>query len=116
MFSNPIASYQITQMKLADLLTLTQNANLVAYRIAKLDMENKLSHYHVSYAKRYNVRAAKIACELARGIFGANGIMLDYHIMRHMANLEAVETYEGTYEIHTLILGEYLTGISAFRK
>jgi len=116
MFSNPIASYQITQMKLADILTLTQNSNLIAYRIAKLDIENKLSHYHVSYAKRYNVRAAKIACELARGILGANGIMLDYHIMRHMANLEAVETYEGTYEIHTLILGEYLTGISAFRK
>ncbi len=116
MFGNPIASYQITQYKLADMLTLTQNANLIAYRIAKLDLENKLSYYHISYAKRYNVRSAKMVCEMARSILGANGIMLDYHIMRHMANLEAVETYEGTYEIHTLILGEFLTGIEAFRK
>ncbi|MEO0179158.1 MAG: acyl-CoA dehydrogenase family protein, partial [candidate division WOR-3 bacterium] len=116
MFSNPIASFQITQQKLTDMLTLTQNANLIAYRIAKLELENKLTHYHVSYAKRYNVRAAKIVCDMARSILGANGITLDYHVMRHMANLEAVETYEGTYEIHTLILGEFLTGIEAFRK
>lgn len=116
MFSNPIASYQLTQQKLVDILTYTQNANLIAYRIAELEEEGKLSHYHISYAKRYNVRAAKIVSELSRSILGANGIMLDYHIMRHMANLEAVETYEGTYEVHTLILGEFLTGIEAFRK
>ncbi|MEO0202831.1 MAG: acyl-CoA dehydrogenase family protein [candidate division WOR-3 bacterium] len=116
MFSNPIASYQITQQKLADMLTLTQNSSLIAYRIAKLELEKKLSHYHVSYAKRYNVRSAKIVCDMARSILGANGITLDYHVMRHMANIEAVETYEGTYEIHTLILGEFLTGIEAFRK
>ncbi|MCS7245735.1 MAG: acyl-CoA dehydrogenase family protein [candidate division WOR-3 bacterium] len=116
MFSNPIASYQLTQQKLADILTYTQNANLIAYRIAELEKEGKLSHYHISYAKRYNVRAAKVVSEMARSILGANGIMLDYHIMRHMTNLEAVETYEGTYEIHTLILGEFLTGMESFRK
>ncbi len=116
MFGNPIASYQITQKKLVDMLTLTQNANLIAYRITKLELENRLNYYHISYAKRYNVRSAKMVCNMARSILGANGIMLDYHVMRHMANLEAVETYEGTYEIHTLILGEFLTGIEAFRK
>ncbi len=115
MFGNPIARYQITQQKLADMLTYTQNANLVAYRLAELDSKGRLTHYHVSYAKRFNVRAAKKVAELGRGILGANGIMLEYQAMRHMANLEAVETYEGTYEIHTLVLGEFLTGMEAFR-
>jgi glutaryl-CoA dehydrogenase len=80
-----------------------------------LERNNKLNHYHISYAKRYNVRAAKIVSEMARGILGANGITIDYDIMRHMTNVEAVETYEGTYEIHTLILGEYLTGFDSMR-
>ena len=115
MFGSPIARYQITQEKLADMLTWIQNASLVVYRLAYLDKIGKMTHHHVSYAKRYAVRAAKMVAEKARGMMGANGIMLEYNAIRHMANLEAVETYEGTYEIHTLILGELITGMDAFR-
>ena len=82
-------------------------------RLSKLKDEDKLHHSHVSLAKRNNVRAALVAARDAREILGANGITLEYHTIRHMLNLETVDTYEGTHDIHTLIVGRELTGLSA---
>jgi len=113
-FGKPIASFQITQAKLAELATDLVNAQLMAHRLGRLADSGKMKHYHVSMAKRHNVNAALQGARKARGMLGANGITLEYQTIRHMCNLESVHTYEGTFDIHTLILGEHLTGISAF--
>jgi len=114
-FGKPIASFQLIQEKLADMLTEITEAQLIAWRLADLMDSGRANFRHVSLAKRNNVRTAIEVARRARAILGANGITAEYHSMRHLSNLEAVETYEGTYEIHTLILGEAITGIEAFR-
>ena len=113
-FSKPIAGYQLTQHKLVEMATEITKAQLLVYQLAKLKDAGEAKHTHISMAKRNNVaNALKIARE-AREILGANGITGEYPVMRHAANLESVKTYEGTHEMHTLIIGEDLTGISAF--
>ena len=113
-FSKPIASFQITQSKLVEIATDLTNSQLMAYRLGRLADAKKMKHYHVSMAKRHNVNAALNAARKARGMLGANGITLEYQTIRHMCNMESVHTYEGTFDIHTLILGKYFTGLSAF--
>lgn len=113
-FERPIAAFQLTQRKLAAMLTEIVKGELLAWRVARLRDEGKAQPEQISLAKMSNVaEALKIARE-ARGILGGNGISLDFHVIRHMSNLESVYTYEGTHEVHTLILGEAITGISAF--
>ncbi|OGQ33557.1 MAG: acyl-CoA dehydrogenase [Deltaproteobacteria bacterium RIFCSPHIGHO2_12_FULL_43_9] len=113
-FDRPIAAFQLTQKKLVEMLTDVTNGQLIALRVGRLKDEDKAKHYHISYAKRHNVAMALKTARTARSILGANGISSDYHSMRHACNLESVYTYEGTDEIHTLIIGKELTGISAF--
>ncbi|MFZ1291413.1 MAG: acyl-CoA dehydrogenase family protein [Melioribacteraceae bacterium] len=113
-FSRPIAGYQLTQKKLTNILTEITKAQLLNYRLAKLKDERKVKHTQISMAKRNNCEVALNAARIAREILGANGILDEYPIMRHSANLESVKTYEGTHEMHTLIIGEDITGISAF--
>ncbi len=113
-FSRPIAAYQLTQKKLADMATEITLAQLLSLQLGRLKDRGELNFAQVSMAKRNNVRKALEIARLARGILGANGISGEYPVMRHMCNLETVETYEGTYEIHTLILGQALTGIAAY--
>lgn len=113
-FDRPIASFQLTQKKLVDMLTDVTNGQLIALRVGRLKDEDKAKHYHISYAKRHNVAMALKTARTARSILGANGISSEYHSMRHACNLESVYTYEGTDEIHTLVIGKELTGISAF--
>lgn len=113
-FGRPIAAYQLTQHKLAAMLTEIAKGELLAWRVARLRDEGKARPAQISLAKRNNVaEALKIARE-ARSILGGNGVSLDFHVIRHMNNLESVYTYEGTHEIHTLILGAAITGIHAF--
>jgi len=114
MFGKPIASFQLTQQKLVELATDLSNAQMMALRVGRLWDEGKMKHYHVSMMKRHNVNVALLGARKVRGMLGANGITLEYQAIRHMCNMESVQTYEGTFEIHTLILGEHLTGISAF--
>lgn len=115
-FGAPIASYQLIQAKLVDMLTEITKGQLVAWRLGKLMDEGKATPEQISFAKRNNVRVARFCARTAREILGANGISLDYSPIRHMANIESVYTYEGTDDIHTLILGRYITGIQAFRR
>jgi glutaryl-CoA dehydrogenase len=114
MFGKPIAAFQLTQQKLAEIATDLTSSQWMAYRVGRLADENKMKFYHVSMIKRHNVNAALVAARKVRSMLGANGITLEYQTIRHMCNMESVQTYEGTFEIHTLILGEQLTGISAF--
>ncbi len=113
-FEKPIAAFQLTQKRLADMLTDITTSQLLAYRLGRLADEGKMKYYHVSMAKRNNVRKALEIAREARNLLGANGITIEYHSMRHALNLESVDTYEGTYEIHTLILGKHITGIEAY--
>ncbi|MGH2402973.1 MAG: acyl-CoA dehydrogenase family protein [bacterium] len=113
-FGRPIAATQIIQARLVDMLTEITKAQLLAYRLGQLKDQGKLRYTQVSLAKRNNVRAALEIARDARSILGAAGITLEFHAMRHAANLETVDTYEGTYDIHTLILGRDLTGFNAF--
>ncbi len=114
-FGKAIASFQLTQQKLVDMMVEIEKGLLVAWRIGRLKDEGRARPEHISFGKLNNVREAlKIARE-ARSILGGNGVTLEYPIMRHMSNLESVLTYEGTSEIHTLILGNALTGTPAFR-
>jgi len=113
-FGKPIAAFQLTQEKLAEMATMITKMQLLNLRLGRLKDAGKATHQMISLAKRNNVRDALAIARTARQILGANGIMLEYHVMRHMCNLESVITYEGTHEIHTLILGEALTGIPAF--
>ena len=114
-FGGPIARFQLQQRKLAEMATGITTAQLLAYRLAELKERGDLRPQHVSMAKRNNVRMARDQSRVAREMLGGNGITLDYSPMRHMQNLETVYTYEGTHDIHTLILGADLTGIQAFQ-
>ncbi len=109
----PLAAKQLTQAKLADMLTEITKGQLLAQRVAKLKDAGKLHHAMVSMVKRNNVDIALTVARNARDLLGANGIVDDYQSMRHMVNLETVRTYEGTHDIHTLILGEHVTGMRA---
>ena len=106
----PLAGKQLTQAKLADMLTEITKAQLLALRVAQLKDAGRLHHSMVSMAKRNNVDIALTVAREARDLLGANGIVDDYQAMRHMVNLETVRTYEGTHDVHTLILGEHITG------
>ena len=113
-FSKPIAGYQLTQQKLVNILSELTKAQLLNYRMAVLKDQGKIKHTQISMAKRNNCSVALDAARSAREILGANGILNEYPIMRHSANLESVKTYEGTHEMHTLIIGEDITSLSAF--
>jgi glutaryl-CoA dehydrogenase len=110
----PIASHQLVQAKLAECLSQITNMQLQALELSRLKSEAKMRPVQVSMVKRHNVRAALEIARTCRDILGGNGITLEYPIMRHMCNLETVFTYEGTHDIHTLILGQEITGIAAF--
>ncbi len=112
--NRPIASHQLVQRKLVYMLTEITKAQLLAHRLGQLKDADGERHEQISLAKRNNVAIALKTARLARDILGANGILSEYPVFRHMANLETVSTYEGTHDIHTLILGEAITGIPAF--
>ena len=109
----PLAGKQLTQEKLVFMLTEITKAQLLALRVAQIKDAGELHHTMVSMAKRNNVDIALQIARLARDLLGANGIVDDYQSMRHMVNLETVRTYEGTHDVHTLILGEHITGLRA---
>ncbi len=113
-FDKPIASFQLVQQKLVWMLNEITKGQLLAFRLAQMKDKAAMRPQQVSLAKRNNVHIALECGRLARDIHGANGILGEYPVMRHMANLETVKTYEGTHDIHTLILGQDITGISAF--
>ena len=113
-FGGPIGRFQLQQRKLAEMGTQITLAQLLAYRLAELKERGEMRPQHVSMAKRNNVRMARDQSRIAREMLGGNGITTDYSPMRHMANMETVYTYEGTHDIHTLVLGQDLTGIAAF--
>ncbi len=113
-FGKPIASYQLTQRKLADMATEITLGQLLALHLGRLKDQGRADFSQISMAKRNNVHKALEVARAARSILGANGISGEYQSMRHMCNLESVETYEGTYEIHTLIIGHKITGIEAY--
>lgn len=113
-FGRPIGGFQLTQQKLASMLSEISKAQLLCLHIGRMKDAKTIKPVHVSLAKMNNVAMALDVARTARTILGANGITGEYPLMRHMANLESVYTYEGTHEIHTLILGQYLTGVSAF--
>jgi glutaryl-CoA dehydrogenase len=113
-FDQPIAGFQLTQQKLVEIMVSTNRAMLVALHLGRRKDEGTLTPEQISFGKMDNVRNALANARLARSILGGNGITLEYPVFRHMANLETVYTYEGTNEIHTLILGNSITGIQAF--
>jgi glutaryl-CoA dehydrogenase len=113
-FDRPIASFQLTQKKLADMALELNKGTLLAYHFGRMKEQGRLRPQHVSIGKLNNTRAALEIARTSRGIHGANGITLEYPIMRHMTNLESVITYEGTEEVHTLVIGEALTGLRAY--
>jgi glutaryl-CoA dehydrogenase len=114
-FGKPIAGFQLTQKKLAEMLTEITKAQLLAWKVGKMMNEGKAKTVHISMAKRNNVEMALNVAREARQIHGGMGITGEYPIMRHMMNLESVLTYEGTHDIHLLILGGEITGIQAFK-
>jgi len=114
-FDKPIASYQLQQRKLAEMVTEITKGQLLVMQLGRLKDQGNYSPAQVSMAKMNNVHVAINICRTARTMLGANGIMSEYPIMRHANNLEAVYTYEGTHDMHLLIIGEKVTGISAFR-
>jgi glutaryl-CoA dehydrogenase len=113
-FDKPIASFQLTQAKLVQMVTEITKAQLLSLQLGRLKDAGKARFQQISMAKRNNVHQALEIAREARTILGANGILDEYPVMRHAANLESVLTYEGTHEMHTLIVGEDITGISAF--
>ena len=113
-FSKPIAGFQLTQQKLVYMIEEITKAQLLALQLARLKDSGDLDFSHISLGKKNNVAIARKCAQLGREILGGNGIMDDYPMMRHMMNLETVYTYEGTHEIHTLILGQKITDIPAF--
>ncbi|AEB12323.1 acyl-CoA dehydrogenase family protein [Marinithermus hydrothermalis] len=112
-FGRPIAARQMVQHKLVEMLTAHTQGLLLAWRLGRLKDAGRLTYTQVSLAKRQNVRAALQAARTAREILGGNGITLEYHAIRHMLNLETVDTYEGTHDIHTFIVGRDITGKNA---
>lgn len=113
-FDKPIAAFQITQEKLVYMVTEITKAQLLNIQLGRMKDKGTLKHTHVSLAKRNNCEKALDIARVAREILGANGILNEYPVMRHSANLESVKTYEGTHEMHTLIIGNDITGIQAF--
>jgi glutaryl-CoA dehydrogenase len=114
-FDKPLAAYQMTQEKLVWMLNEITKGQLMCYHLGRMKDNKTVKHTHISMAKRNNCEIALTICRMAREILGANGILDEYPIMRHANNLESVKTYEGTHEMHTLIIGEDITGIPAFR-
>ena len=113
-FERPIGSFQLTQKKLADMALELNKGTLLAYHLGRMKEQGRLRPQQVSFGKLNNTRVALDIARTSRGIHGANGITLEYPIMRHMTNLESVITYEGTEEVHTLVIGEALTGLRAY--
>jgi glutaryl-CoA dehydrogenase len=114
MFGKPIASFQLVQRQLAEMVTAVNGGTLMALQIGRLKDAGDIDPAHISMGKFNNVRMALEVARTARSVLGANGITLDYPVIRHMNNLESVLTYEGTHEIHTLVIGQAITGIPAF--
>jgi len=114
-FGKPISAYQLTQQKLAEMALEVNRAGLVALHLGRMKDAGTLRPEHVSLGKLGNVRGALDVCRSARSVLGANGVTLEYPVIRHMNNLESVLTYEGTHEVHTLVVGGALTGTPAFR-
>lgn len=114
-FDKPVAAYQLTQKKLADIATEITKAQLMALQLGRLKDQGLYTASQVSMAKRNNVEMALETARMTRNMLGANGVTSEYQAMRHMCNLESVYTYEGTHDIHTLIIGHELTGIQAFK-
>ncbi len=114
MFDRPIAQTQLQQERLVDMLTEITKAQFLALQLGRMKDAGTMTPFQVSLAKRNNVNMATECAREARRLLGANGILAEYHSMRHMANLESVYTYEGTHDMHTLILGEVITGLNAF--
>ena len=115
MFDRPIGGFQLQQARLADMLTEIVKAQLVALHLGRLKDAGTFTPQQVSLAKRNNVNMATECAREARRLLGANGILAEYGAMRHMANLESVYTYEGTHDVHTLVLGQAITGLGAFK-
>jgi glutaryl-CoA dehydrogenase len=113
-FGKPIGAFQLTQRKLVDMAVEVHKGLLLALHLGRMKDQGRARPEHISFGKLNNVREALDVCREARGILGANGITLEYPVVRHMNNLESVVTYEGTNEIHTLILGKALTGLDGF--
>ena len=113
-FGKPIGAFQLTQKKLTDMALEIEKGTLLAYHLGRMKETGRLRPEHVSIGKLNNTREAIEVARTSRGILGANGITLEYPIMRHMTNLESVLTYEGTEEVHTLVIGGLLTGHRAF--
>ncbi|MCZ6662801.1 MAG: acyl-CoA dehydrogenase family protein [Actinobacteria bacterium] len=113
-FGKPIGSFQLTQRKLVDMMVAVQRGTLIAVHLGRRKDDGTLTSEQVSFGKFDNVRNALEVARTARSILGANGITLEYPVIRHMANLETVYTYEGTNEIHTLVMGQAITGLNAF--
>ncbi len=114
MFGGPIGGKQIQQVRLAEMLTGITHAQLLALQLGRMKDDGTMTPFQVSMAKRANVNTAAECAREARRLLGANGILVEYHSMRHMANLESVYTYEGTHDIHALVLGQSITGIAAY--
>jgi glutaryl-CoA dehydrogenase len=114
MFQKPIAATQLQQERLAEMLTMVTQGQLLALQLGRLKDQGKATPSRVSLAKRANIHMACEVAREARRLLGANGILVEYHSMRHMANLESVYTYEGTHDMHSLILGQEITGIAAY--
>src|SRR5262249_25512119 len=115
MFGKPIGAFQLVQAELADMLTALTQGQLLALQLGRLKERGVLKAEQVSLAKRNNCEMALDVARRARDLLGASGISGEYPVMRHMCNLESVKTYEGTHNIHTLVLGEALTGLPAYR-
>jgi len=113
-FGKPLAGHQTTQHKLSRMLTEITKGQLLAWRLGVLKDQGKMNHNQVSMAKMNNVGIALDVARVAREMLGANGISLEYHVIRHMCNLESVKTYEGTNDVHSLAIGQAITGLSAF--
>src|SRR6185369_11449557 len=114
-FDRPIASFQIQQQKLAMMALEVNRATLLAFHLGRLKDQGELLPEQVSLGKLGNVNAALEVARTARQVLGANGVTLEYPVIRHMNNLESVVTYEGTADVHALVIGQALTGIQAFR-
>lgn len=115
-FGESLVSYQLVQDKLVHMFMEISKGQLVSYRVGRLLDEGRSQPEQISFAKKNNVSAARMCARTSRELLGANGVSLDYSPIRHMANLESVYTYEGTNDIHTLILGKHITGTQAFKK
>jgi glutaryl-CoA dehydrogenase len=110
----PIACHQLVQEKLVWMVSEITKGQLLALQLGRLKDQGRVKHFQISLGKRNNVWVARECAKLARDILGANGIVDDYPVIRHMLNIESVYTYEGTHDVHALIVGEAITGIPAF--